>query len=70
MLYDSERQVVYVTCPMCGNEYEVPCTLEQWVLFTSEDRPHVQDIFPELSAEARELLISHICPSCWIKLFG
>jgi hypothetical protein len=31
---------------------------------------NVQDAFPYLNAEEREMLISRICPTCWTKLFG
>lgn len=30
----------------------------------------VQDCFPDLSASAREFLISGICGECWDKMFG
>ena len=33
-------------------------------------RPFVQDQFPNLSPDIREMFISAICPSCWIKTFG
>ena len=69
LYYDSERHVIYVTCIICGNEYEIHCSPEQWKMLFSENRPYIQDIFPELSAEARELLISKVCPNCWNKMF-
>lgn len=28
----------------------------------------IQDVFPELSAEDREFLISGLCPDCWNAL--
>ena len=35
-----------------------------------KDGAFVQDAFPYLSAEVREMLISGICPSCWNNMFG
>jgi len=30
----------------------------------------IQDFFPDLSAEDREVLISQTCDACWQKLFA
>lgn len=38
--------------------------------FNRPDRRHVQDIFPYLSANDRELLISGVCGECFDKMFG
>ena len=31
---------------------------------------HVQDAFPELSSDDREMLISGTCPKCWDEIFA
>ena len=30
---------------------------------------HVQNAFPNLSAELREMFLSGICPTCWDEMF-
>ena len=30
----------------------------------------IQNAMPEVSADAREFLISKICPECWGRMFG
>lgn len=39
---------------------------EKWL--TGKD--NIQDIFPDLSADERELMISQICGECWCSMFG
>lgn len=61
--------IITVKCPQCGQQFsrEFDTTKVNRVM-TGE---LVQDVFPELSADERELyFISHICPVCWDKLFG
>lgn len=60
---------VKVKCKFCGEYTTLYVNRDDWDLFNSPDRPHIQVIFPYLSAEERELLISGMCPKCWAKLF-
>lgn len=60
---------ITVTCPQCGQQFskEFDTTKVNRVVFGKL----VQDVFPELTPEERELyFISHICPMCWDSLFG
>lgn len=60
---------VSVKCPQCEQTFtkEFDSNKIARIMFGE----HVQDVFPELSAEERELyFISHICPTCWDSLFG
>lgn len=61
--------IVTVKCPHCGKEFskefEDSKVLKVW------SGEIVQNVFPELSADDRELFfISHICPVCWDSIFG
>ncbi len=62
-----EIQVV-CPCPFCGHGHSV------WVneidYLDWQDGELVQNAFPYLSAEEREILISGICPTCWDGMFG
>lgn len=58
-----------VHCRMCGKEHILMVNDEDYFVFDMPNRPHIQEIFPYLKPEERELLISGICPTCWRKLF-
>lgn len=57
-----------VTCPFCGKESVVSVFEDDYYAWLRNGL--VQDVFPYLSADERELLISGICPECWEKTFG
>lgn len=48
---------------------DIPITPEQYALFQLDRRP-IQKIFPNLSADEREFLITGATPGEWEKLFG
>lgn len=58
------KEVAIVTrCPLCGcaNFVEVnDLDYLDW-----QDGELVQNAFPYLSADEREMLVSGICPDCW-----
>ena len=58
----------FVTCPFCGEEHLISVNTEDY--WAWEDGELVQNAFPYLSADEREMLISGICPTCWDKMFG
>ena len=56
------------TCTVCG-EYEV-WSLDRQAVEIWQGGEYIQNAFPDMSAEDRELLISGTHPACWNKLFG
>lgn len=55
-------------CQVCGKQSELqldPTKVQRW-----EDGVHVQNVWPEMSPEDRELLISGTHPHCWNQLMG
>lgn len=56
------------TCPFCNTSNNV--TVYHSDYFAWKRGTNAQDAFPYLSADAREMLISGICPTCWEDLFG
>jgi len=59
---------ISVVCPICKEEHFIFANVED--IWAWEDGELVQNAFPYLSADEREMLISGICPECWDKLFG
>lgn len=59
---------IFTTCPICGHENEIQVYPEDYLKWQAGAL--VQDAFPYLSADDREMLISGICPNCWDKMFN
>lgn len=58
-----------IFCKSCSREYIVFVNVEDVESWLSGSGL-IQDVMPYLSANDREMLISHTCPECWDKLFG
>lgn len=67
--YQPEHVYVYqVPCIWCKKVHEI--RLPGYGLYQYNKGAYVQDAFPELDADMREMLISGTCPDCWEKMFG
>lgn len=62
-----DNYTIRTQCPFCQKIHEIPATLKQVLELNSPNRRHIQEIFPELSAQEREMIISGTCPECWDK---
>lgn len=54
-------------CPMCGKVHTVNVNdvdFQRWQTGAS-----IQNAFPYLSANEREIIMTGICPKCWDKMF-
>ena len=60
---------IEVQCRHCGGLWTLDggFTTDQYQAWRSGT--YIQDAMPHLSADDRELLISQICPECWLMLF-
>jgi len=57
-------------CVVCGRIHE-PVVLDAEKYYRwKEDGECIQDVFPEMTKDQREILISGTCPECWDELFG
>ena len=65
----TQTGIVEVTCVSCGTQHTILVPTNGYKLWTS-GQAKIQDALPMLSADERELLMSHICPRCFDKLFG
>lgn len=65
----NNKEVTIITaCPFCGRANEIEVNEADY--WDWQDGELVQNAFPYLSADEREMLISGICPTCWEKTFG
>lgn len=55
-------------CPECGERKTFDVTQDQIDRFLGGEG-YVQTIFPELSADDRERLMTGTCPKCWDAMF-
>ena len=64
------NDAVYVgrECPFCGEYHEVLVSEADFAAWQGGEL--VQNAFPYLSADDREILVSGICPKCWADTFG
>lgn len=67
--YDFENETLYVRCDVCCKEEKVPCTEDQYYDFVN-GRKVIQDIFPEVSPDVREMFLSGWCGDCFDKMLG
>lgn len=58
---------IITSCPFCGHADAVFVNEDDY--WDWQDGALVQDAFPYLSADDRELLISGCCSQCWNKMF-
>lgn len=65
MKKDTELQV---TCSECGATFVYKINGKD--LFDYEKGKHIQDAFPYLDDDARELILSGVCGKCFDKMFS
>lgn len=65
----AKELAIETCCPNCGKITTHMITEDEYTQLTSIDRPHIQDIFPNMKKEIREQFITGICPDCWDKIF-
>lgn len=51
-------------CPGCGKQETLTVTREGLVAWRDQNAM-IQEAFPDLSADQRELLVTGYCPKCW-----
>ena len=63
-----DSAIVSMVCPICGKEHSVEVSehaFDEW-----QSGALIQNVMPTLSATEREQLITDICPSCQILMYG
>jgi hypothetical protein len=59
---------VPVKCSCCGKEVVLPLTASG--IRKRAAGGMIQDCFPDLPRDLREMLVSGTCPECWDEMFG
>lgn len=55
-------------CPFCDKNHSVKVNDSDWVKYKFS-YVLIQDAFPYLTAEEREIIKTGICPTCWKDMF-
>lgn len=58
-----------IRCRHCRESYIVPISEQEYLNWIKKGT-FVQDEFPKLDSNERELLISQTCGNCWNKIFN
>ena len=65
----SDDVIVTTQCPVCHAYNEMKVNHDALDKFIYHGAL-IQNVFPDLSPEDRERLITGICPDCWTNTFG
>ena len=60
--------IIETICPLCRKHSFVEVNEENYFMWAAGAL--AQDVFPYLSANERELLISGMCADCWKSMWG
>lgn len=58
-----------INCCRCGKPHIIEVDEAKFIRW-KRGKGNIQDIFPELTPDQRELMISQICQKCWVDMFG
>lgn len=61
--------VAHKTCTVTGKNYSVSFPIEKLAEYESREK-HIQDIFPDMTAEQREFLMTGLTPDEWNHIMG
>lgn len=64
-----EKTTLWATCNRCKDQVEMKVVQEDYEAWENGEFL-IQDAFPYLSADEREVLISGMCGPCFDKLFA
>ena len=65
---DEDLTIITIYCIECEESFELVVKTTDWHRFEIK-KELIQDCFPYLTVEDRELLLSGICGKCWTKIF-
>lgn len=66
---DERNLELHVECYLCHKIVVIKVREEDYNRYLSPNRPHIQDNFPYLTSDEREMLLFHTCHECWDKMF-
>lgn len=69
MVRKPNEVIIKVNCEICNEEHWFDMTQLQYKRWTKQ-KDLIQNIFPEMSVDEREILVSGICSSCYDKMFA
>ena len=55
-------------CKLCGAQFTIEADEERFARLDASK--HIQDVFPELDIDSREIMISGVCGKCFDEMFA
>lgn len=59
---------VVTTCPVCHAQHAMKVNADAYKAWQNRELP-IQEAFPDMSVDDREILKTGICPQCWDVMF-
>jgi hypothetical protein len=67
--FESNKVVISKICSVKCERYSVTVNAKEWFIKASKVKP-IQQIWPDMSTDDREFLISALTPAEWDSLYG
>lgn len=64
---EKDTIILECQCPFCGKIHEVEVPLDNYLDY-EDGELSIQEAFPNLSPNEREMIKTGICPTCWDKM--
>ena len=58
-----------IKCPHCSKINNIYMSKKKYDEYINQ-KDLIQNIFPDITPQEREILISGICPDCWNEIFS
>lgn len=68
-MYNNMKQQYFVDCRLCHRDFTLYIDPEDFIKWDNGKGDYIQDAFPYLEADQRELIMSNTCGKCWDKMF-
>lgn len=65
---NNEKVIVGIKCKMCGMSHKISVLKKDFEKWNMDTGKRVQDVFPYLTINQRELLISGVCGECFDEI--
>lgn len=65
---NGQNTILEIKCSMCKEKHRIVVETSDWNRYEDTEE-HIQDIFPYLNADQREMIISGVCGACFDALY-
>lgn len=66
---NGQMTTLEIKCSMCNETHKIEVKTCDWNRY-EDGEEHIQDVFPYLNADQREIIISGVCGACFDVLYA